>query len=218
MKPNLGTFLQYLTKSLPSCLHTSRKLQSTLKAKEAELESHRNTSKQQLSLKDNEHQKQVALALAQARKTAETEAKTQSDQYKKQSTAKESEFQAQLAQLRKTNITETERLQRRTEAETADLKATISRLEVDLMKVRTTLLPNISIKSETNLTQANKSKTQETQALREAHAAALEEGKKQLDAASEKTNELEQDLGEAQKLADESSAKSKRVKLRIFQS
>jgi hypothetical protein len=72
--------------------------------------------------------------------------------------------------------------------------------------------------------QANKSKTQDLQALRDEHASALgeqkkkleaqsAEQKKQLDSASEKITELESELGEAQKLADDMSAKSKRVSL-----
>lgn len=45
------------------------------------------------------------------------------------------QFQNQLEQARKAAEGEAEKLQRRTEAEKADLKATISRLEVDLIKV-----------------------------------------------------------------------------------
>lgn len=63
--------------------------------------------------------------------------------------------------------------------------------------------------------QANKSKQQETQSLRDQHAAASKDQQKQLQAALEKTTELEQELGEAQKLADEMSAKSKRVGIEI---
>lgn len=48
---------------------------------------------------------------------------------------KDSDHEQKLAQARKAAGVDAERLQRRTEAEVADLKATISRLEVDLMKV-----------------------------------------------------------------------------------
>lgn len=47
---------------------------------------------------------------------------------------RELEWQRQLESTRKTADTEMERVRRRSEAEKADLKATISRLEVDLMK------------------------------------------------------------------------------------
>lgn len=49
--------------------------------------------------------------------------------------AKEAELQRQLEYVKKTAEAESARLQRRAEAEMADLRATISRLEVDLMKV-----------------------------------------------------------------------------------
>jgi hypothetical protein len=49
---------------------------------------------------------------------------------------KEQELRRQLEQARKAGDLEAERLQRRAEADMADLKATISRLEVDIMKVR----------------------------------------------------------------------------------
>lgn len=49
--------------------------------------------------------------------------------------AKEAGYQKDLAQARKTAQAETDRAQLRAEAETADLRATISRLEVDLIKV-----------------------------------------------------------------------------------
>lgn len=51
--------------------------------------------------------------------------------------------------------------------------------------------------------------------MRDQHAAASKDQQKQLQAALEKTSELEQELGEAQKLADEMSAKSKRVSLDV---
>lgn len=46
------------------------------------------------------------------------------------------DHEKQVAQVRKTVEIEAERIHRRTEAEVADLRATISRLEVDVMKVR----------------------------------------------------------------------------------
>lgn len=61
---------------------------------------------------------------------------------------KEAELQRQIEYVRKTAEAEATRVQRRAEAEMADLRATISRLEVDLMK-------------------ANKAKAQEIGAMRE---------------------------------------------------
>lgn len=52
-----------------------------------------------------------------------------------QLTAMAADHEKKLAQTRKTVEAEAERIQRRTEAEVADLRATISRLEVDVMKV-----------------------------------------------------------------------------------
>ena len=49
--------------------------------------------------------------------------------------AKDADHQHDLTQVRKTAQAETDRAQLRIEAETADLRATISRLEVDLIKV-----------------------------------------------------------------------------------
>ncbi|KAH6997050.1 p115 like vesicle tethering protein [Ilyonectria destructans] len=83
----------------------------------------------QLASKENDRRKQIA-------------------QLQTQQTAKDSEHQKQLVQARKGAEAEAERVQRRKDAEMADLRATISRLEVDVLK-------------------AQKSKTQELQELRE---------------------------------------------------
>lgn len=48
---------------------------------------------------------------------------------------KEAELRRQISYVRKTAEADAARVQRRAEAEMADLRATISRLEVDLMKV-----------------------------------------------------------------------------------
>jgi hypothetical protein len=84
-------------------------LRAQLSAKDAEL-------KKQLAAKDGELEKQAERLLGQLE-------------------AKDAEHEQKVTQVRKTAEAEAERLQRRTEAEVADLKATISRLEVDLMKV-----------------------------------------------------------------------------------
>jgi intracellular protein transport protein USO1 len=62
------------------------------------------------------------------------------DEYKKQVERTRlmvtEEQRKQVEQAKRLAEAETERFQRRTEAEVADLRATISRLEVDLMRVR----------------------------------------------------------------------------------
>ncbi|KAK1639603.1 p115 like vesicle tethering protein [Colletotrichum phormii] len=73
----------------------------------------------------------------QARQTAKAQAASQSEEHRKQ-----------LEQVRKTAESDADRFRHRAEADMADLKATISRLEVDLMK-------------------AKKTKAQEIQAIRE---------------------------------------------------
>lgn len=55
--------------------------------------------------------------------------------------ARESQFQNDLDQAQKSSHSEVERVKLRADAEAADLKASINRLEVDLMKVRKSLHP-----------------------------------------------------------------------------
>ncbi|KAI1762761.1 p115 like vesicle tethering protein [Hypoxylon sp. FL1150] len=81
--------------------------------------------------KDEAHRKQ----LEAVREESKSAAKAIHDEHG----AKEAELQRQLEYVRKTNEAEVMRVQRRSEAEKADLRATISRLEVDLMKSRAQL-------------------------------------------------------------------------------
>ncbi|KAI0545188.1 p115 like vesicle tethering protein [Xylaria curta] len=99
---------------------------------------------------------------------------------------KEAELQRQIDYVRKTAEAEAARVQRRTEAEMADLRATISRLEVDLMK-------------------AKKAKTQEVEAVREELNSKLSAEKSNLKSAEIRVTDLEKqlstkqgELGEAQ--------------------
>lgn len=77
------------------------------------------------------HKKQLDTIRREAASTAEA---INADYIKK-----EAELQRQLEYVRKTAEAETARIQRRSEAEMADLRATISRLEVDIMKVSSIL-------------------------------------------------------------------------------
>lgn len=71
-------------------------------------------------------QQQVATEQEQRRQAALVDA---------QITARETKFQKDLIQAQKAALSEIERIQLRADAEEADLKASINRLEVDLMKV-----------------------------------------------------------------------------------
>ncbi|KAI1803128.1 p115 like vesicle tethering protein [Daldinia bambusicola] len=78
--------------------------------------------------KEESYQKQI--------ETVRKEAATAADAIHADYREKEAELQRQLEYVRKTAEAEAARIQRRSEAEMADLRATISRLEVDLMKKR----------------------------------------------------------------------------------
>lgn len=81
--------------------------------------------------KDEAHKKQIESIRKEAAKAAEAIHADYRD--------KQAELQRQLDYVRKTAEAEAARIQRRSEAEMADLRATISRLEVDIMKVHFTL-------------------------------------------------------------------------------
>jgi CHASE1-domain containing sensor protein len=67
---------------------------------------------------------------------AQKEAVAAMESLRMEGTAKEAELQRRIDYARKTAEAEAARIQRRADADMADLRATISRLEVDLMKVR----------------------------------------------------------------------------------
>lgn len=75
----------------------------------------------------NAHQRQLEAAQKDAAAAIES--------LRAEHNVKEAELQRQIEYVRKTAEAEATRVQRRAEAEMADLRATISRLEVDLMKV-----------------------------------------------------------------------------------
>ncbi|KAB5528190.1 p115 like vesicle tethering protein [Coniochaeta sp. 2T2.1] len=96
-----------------------------------------------------------------------------------QNRLKEEEFGRQSEAARRQAQSEAERVQRRAEAEKADLKATISRLEVDLMK-------------------ASKSKAQELQELRDQHKAQLSEQTTLLKKVEERVAAIDEKLQRAE--------------------
>ncbi|KAF5019663.1 hypothetical protein F66182_8325 [Fusarium sp. NRRL 66182] len=94
-----------------------RKLQNQLASNENDQRKQIAQLQSQYSAKENEHQQEIA-------------------QLRAQQTAQQNDYQKQLEQARKAAQAEAEKIKRRADAEIADLKATISRLEVDLMKAQ----------------------------------------------------------------------------------
>lgn len=183
-----------------------RQLREEHGAKEAELQKHIETARKEAATEierlqkkaDEELQAKIASYEKQLRAKVEDyekQLRTKVEDYEKQLRTKEEEHQRQMKlkdeqhqkdtdevrkqteEGRKRRQSEADRSSRRAEAEKADLKATISRLEVDLMK-------------------ANKSKTQEAQAAKEASsraekkAAELQKKVQQLEAKAKQTDEL----------------------------
>ncbi|KAG5953468.1 hypothetical protein E4U53_005460 [Claviceps sorghi] len=108
------------------------------------------------------HQQHVAMEQEQKRQAALAQA---------QITARESKFQQDLIQAQKAALSEIERVQLRAEAEEADLKASINRLEVDLMKASRNRTLEIQGLQEQNgkLLAAEVDKRKETEALAESY-------------------------------------------------
>ncbi|KAI0376581.1 p115 like vesicle tethering protein [Hypomontagnella monticulosa] len=98
---------------------------------------------------------------------------------------KQAELQRQLDYVRKTAESEAARIQRRSEAEMADLRATISRLEVDLMK-------------------ANKAKTEELHAAQDEFTAKLSAEQSKSKAAEERFSKLQKQLSQKDEELEES--------------
>ncbi|KAI1262336.1 p115 like vesicle tethering protein [Xylariaceae sp. FL1019] len=126
--------------------------------------------KQQAKIDAHERQLQVA----------QKEAATAAETIRAEAAAKEAELQRQLEYVRKTAEADAARVLRRSEAEMADLRATISRLEVDIMK-------------------ANKTRSQELQALREALDAKLKAEETRSKAAEKNSSAIEAKLKAAEK-------------------
>ncbi|KAI3552734.1 hypothetical protein CSPX01_00483 [Colletotrichum filicis] len=121
----------------------------------------------------------------QARQTAKAQAASQSEEHRKQ-----------LEQVRKTAESDADRVRHRAEADMADLKATISRLEVDLMKV--TKYPRYCLNGTLTLSQAKKTKAQEIQAIREQLEKKEHDQENLATKANARVEQLEKNLREAQ--------------------
>ncbi|KAI0485821.1 p115 like vesicle tethering protein [Xylaria cf. heliscus] len=106
---------------------------------------------------------------------AQKEATAAAESLRAEHTTKEAELQRQIDYVRKNAEAEAARVQRRAEAEMADLRATISRLEVDLMK-------------------AKKAKTQEVEAARGELNSKLSAEKSKLNSTEKRVADLEKEL------------------------
>ncbi|KAI1636189.1 p115 like vesicle tethering protein [Biscogniauxia mediterranea] len=132
--------------------------------------------------KDEAHRKQLEASQREAAAAAES--------IHAEYRVKESEMQRQLEYVRKTAEAETARVQRRSEAEMADLRATISRLEVDLMK-------------------ANKAKGQELQAAREEFESKLSTQEAKTKSVEKRASDLEMQLSKREEELQEVQNKLK---------
>ncbi|KAL6887819.1 p115 like vesicle tethering protein [Trichoderma evansii] len=150
------------------------RLKKELEAKDARLKRELDAKEKELGAKDAHFRKELDAKDAHLQKQLDAKER----QLQTQLSAKDQNLQTQLSQAQKAHEVEAERAKQKAEAEVADLRATASRLEVDLMK-------------------ANKTKTVELQALRAEHADALTEHESQLKKANEKNEELGKQLKKA---------------------
>lgn len=159
----------------------------------AESELDRMQKKAEADLQQSQKKAEADLQQAQKKAEAEMQAKVQEyedrlikmeEEFKKETKLKDEQHQKEMEEVRKQTDegrrrrqSEADRSARRAEAEKADLKATISRLEVDLMKVRGRFVLEVQSKILTR-SQANKIKSTELQTAKEA---AEQAGKKARD-------------------------------------
>ncbi|KAG6018356.1 hypothetical protein E4U43_002755 [Claviceps pusilla] len=132
-------------------------------------------------------QQQVATEQEQRRQAALVDA---------QITARETKFQKELIQAQKAALSEIERIQLRADAEEADLKASINRLEIDLMKASRNTTLEIQRLQEQNdkLLTAEVDKRKEAEAMSECFKEQLREMKAQVEEMREKASTAEAKL------------------------
>ncbi|KAI2626813.1 p115 like vesicle tethering protein [Xylaria nigripes] len=128
------------------------------------------------------HQKQL--------EAAQKEAAAALESLRMEHNAKDTEMQRQMDYVRKSAESEAARIQRRAEAEMADLRATISRLEVDLMK-------------------ANKAKTLEVEAVRKELGTKLLTEESKSTSAEKRVTDLEKQLSSKQGELEETQTQLK---------
>lgn len=145
-------------------------------------------------IKKFETQQQSAEAAYQRQvKVVQQEAAKAAEALRAEHRLKEEEFQRQFEYMKKTAEAEAARVQRRAEAEMADLRATISRLEVDIMK-------------------ANKAKSQELQAAQEDHASKLAAEISKTVAEAAKAKKVEARINELEKQVAEKEDEVKKTR------
>lgn len=175
-----------------------RKTESQVASLEAEHKKHvdelrRNADARATGL-EQEHGKrmeQYKKQLEQVQQTAKSQAALQQEEHLKQ-----------LEQARKTAEADADRVRHRAEADMADLKATISRLEVDLMKVSYEELVQSTIRRmDLTVKQAKKTKVQEIQAIKDELDKKLQDQANLTVKAESRVKQLEKDLGEIQEKA-----------------
>lgn len=188
-----------------------KQLREQQSRREAELQKHIDTARRTAETEFDRLQKKAEADLRDAQKKAEADlqAKVQEyedrlikmeEEFKKEMKLKDEQHQKDTEEVRKQTEdgrkrrqSEADRSARRAEAEKADLKATISRLEVDLMKVRRELTCDSPRPSGIlTILQAKKSTSTELQAAKEAS-----------ERAEKKARDAEAKVKEVQKKATE---------------
>ncbi|KAI8160542.1 Intracellular protein transport protein USO1 [Colletotrichum sp. SAR 10_70] len=171
-------------------------LRSQLAEKDQALQEAQDYSGSMMQSFERDHKKQMAeiqvktdrriATLDEERKAIDQRQKEEIDRIQKevkaQVAAQSEEHRKELEHARKTAENDAERVRHRAEADMADLKATISRLEVDLMK-------------------AKKTKTQEMQAFRDDSTRKLQEQEDLIKKAESRGKQLESELRETREKA-----------------
>ncbi|KAJ3462743.1 hypothetical protein MRS44_007529 [Fusarium solani] len=171
----------------------------------------------QMAAKENDHRKQLAQVQTQ-QAARDGDHQKQLAQLKAQQTAMENEHQKQLAQARKAAEADAERIQRRTDAEIADLKATISRLEVDIMKAqkaKTQEFKELQARNAASLTEQKDKYESELRSQRESNEAALKKLGEERDAALKEAREATAKYHTLEKQLSEGGGKAKDLQAKI---
>lgn len=150
------------------------------------------TLSQEQSAKEADHEREIVLVRAQL-------------------AARESQLQTDLAQAQKSAHSEVERVRLRADAEAADLKASVNRLEVDLMKVSSVGSTHFWLIYMLTINQASKSKILELQALQEENARLLALEADKTAQAREHRSELEGQLSSTKATVDDMQSKLESV-------
>ncbi|KAI8264079.1 Intracellular protein transport protein USO1 [Colletotrichum sp. SAR11_239] len=181
-------------------------LRSQLAEKHQALQEAQDYSGSMMQSFERDHKKQMAeiqvktdrriATLDEERKAIDQRQKEEIDRIQKevkaQVAAQSEEHRRELEHARKTAENDAERVRHRAEADMADLKATISRLEVDLMK-------------------AKKTKTQEMQAFRDDSTRKLQEQEDLIKKAESRGKQLESELRETREKAIQREAAARKA-------